>query len=371
MGLTKYRIGQLVEPFSVKCGIPQCEWVSGVNIFKRFMPSRNVGADTSNYLVVPPGCFAFNLMHVGRDGKIPVAMNDTDTDVVVSSAYFVFRVTDESILIKEYLYILMTSPEFDRYATFCTDSSVRDGLDWSRFCDFEVNLPPIHVQQKYVDVYNAMLANQRAYESGLDDLKLTCDAYIERLRRELPHTAIGEYIEQSDERNTLGLDADLVRGLSTSKEIIFTKADLDGVGLGSYKTLRPEQIAYVPDTSRRGEKISLGFNTTDDTYLVSSISTVFGTKTDRLLPSYLMMFFSRSEFDRYTRFHSWGSARETFGWDDMREVKIPIPDIDVQQSIVNIYNAYIMRREINEKMKAQIKDICPILIKGSLEEASA
>ena len=371
MGLTKYQIGQLVEPISVKCGIPKCEWVSGVNIFKRFMPSRNVGADTSNYLVVPPGGFAFNLMHVGRDGKIPVAMNDTNSDVVVSSAYFVFRVVDESIMLKEYLYILMTSPEFDRYATFCTDSSVRDGLDWSRFCEFEVNLPPLAVQQKYVDVYNAMLANQRLYESGLEDLKLTCDAYIGRLRRELPHTAIGEYIVQSDERNTMGLGADSVRGLSTSKEIIPTKADLDGVRLGNYKLLKEDQIAYVSDTSRRGDKISLGFNNIDEIYLVSSISIVFSTKTEKILPAYLMLFFSRSEFDRYTRFHSWGSARETFNWDDMCEVKIPIPDIGVQRSIVNIYNVYLTRREINEQMKAQIKDICPILIKGSLEEARA
>ncbi len=82
-----------------------------------------------------------------------------------------------------------------------------------------------------------------------------------------------------------------------------------------------------------------------------------------------MLYFSRTEFNRYARFHSWGSARETFDWDDMCAVKIPIPDIKVQQSIVNIYNSYIARRKINEKLKAQIKNICPILIKGSLEEA--
>lgn len=81
------------------------------------------------------------------------------------------------------------------------------------------------------------------------------------------------------------------------------------------------------------------------------------------------MLFGRAEFDRYARFHSWGSARETFDWSEMCEVKIPIPDIKVQQSIVNIYNAYIERKAINDKLKEQIKDICPILIKGSLEEA--
>lgn len=82
------------------------------------------------------------------------------------------------------------------------------------------------------------------------------------------------------------------------------------------------------------------------------------------------MFFSRKEFDRYARFHSWGSARETFTWKDLVEVKIPIPPIEVQKSIVELYKVYNQRKEINEKLKAQIKDICPILIKGSLQSAT-
>ena len=84
-----------------------------------------------------------------------------------------------------------------------------------------------------------------------------------------------------------------------------------------------------------------------------------------------MMFFMRSEFDRYARFNSWGSARETFDWNEMCNVQIPIPDIKIQQSIVDVYNVYIKRKEINEQLKAQIKDICPILIRGSLEEGKA
>lgn len=365
----KYTLGQLIEQYNQKCGVSKCETVAGINIYKQFMPSRNVGTDTSGYLVVPEGYFAFNLMHVGRDEKIPVALNDTGEDVIVSSAYFVFKVINEKIIKKEYLFILMNSHEFDRYAWFCTDSSVRGNLDWNRFCEIEVDLPSIPVQEKFVAVYNAMKANQEAYVKGLDDLKLTCDAYIEELMRDLPHTAIGEYLEQCDERNIGGLSVDAVRGITTAKQMIDTKADMDGVGLKGYKTVYPRNIAYVADTSRRGEKISLAQNNSNYSILVSTISTVFGTKIEKLLPEYLMLFFSRTEFDRYARFHSWGSARETFSWEDMKEVKIPIPDIKVQQAIVDIYNAYLMRREINERLKAQIKDLCPILIKGSIEGA--
>nr|MBQ4455505.1 restriction endonuclease subunit S [Clostridia bacterium] len=96
---------------------------------------------------------------------------------------------------------------------------------------------------------------------------------------------------------------------------------------------------------------------------------VFRSKDpEKLFPQYLMLFFSRSEFNRYARFHSLGSARETFDWAEMCEVEIPIPDIKVQKAIAEIFSVYVERKKINEQLKAQIKDICPILIKGSLED---
>ena len=103
---------------------------------------------------------------------------------------------------------------------------------------------------------------------------------------------------------------------------------------------------------------------------MGSFSQVFEIKEKkRLIPEYLMMWFKRSEFDRYARYMSKGSAHEFFEYTDMEEVAIPIPDIEIQISIANIYHCYMDRRDINEKLKAQIKDICPILIKGSIEEA--
>lgn len=347
------------------------EWdVSGVNKDKEFFePSKQVGADTSNYKVVPVNYFACNLMHVGRDMVLPIALNHTKKDKYVSPAYTIFKIKDNTPVLREYFFIMLKSNEQDRYFWFHTDSSIRDGMSWDDFCDLEIALPPLDIQQKYVDVYNAMLANQQSYERGLDDLKLTCDAYIEELRRRNPCVAIGKYLIPSDERNTLNLSADSVRGLSVSKDMIETKANMNGVSVANYKVVPPRYIAYVSDTSRRGDKMSLGFNRTDETFLVSSISTVFKTDTQYLLPEFLMLYVCRDEFDRYARFHSWGSARETFDWDEMCDVKIPVPSIEIQQDIVNIYDAYLTRKEINEKLKTQIKDLCPILIKGSIEEA--
>lgn len=372
MALTKIKLGKYIELFSQKCDIPNLtnDEVSGVNKEKEFFePSNQVGSDTSKYKIVPPHYFACNLMHVGRDVVLPIAYNHSEKNKIVSPAYFVFKFRQNNELLSDYFFLYLKSNERDRYFWYNTDGSVRDGMSWEDFINVEIELPPLPMQQKYVGVYNAMLANQQSYERGLEDLKLTCDAYIENIKREMPCEVIGQYLIPIDIRNDIGLEVDAVRGLAVSKEMIDTKANMNGVSLASYKLVPPEHIAYVSDTSRRGDKMSLGLNSTDNTFMVSSISTVFGTNKKHLLPEFLMLFICRDEFDRYARFNSWGSARETFDWNEMCNVRIPIPNVKIQQDIVDIYTVYKNRKEINEKLKLQIKDICPILIKGSIEEA--
>lgn len=372
MGLTKYKIGQFVELYVEFCNNPNLTVfdVSGVNKDKEFFePSKQVGSDTSVYKIVPPNYFACNLMHVGRDEVLPISLNYTDKNKIVSPAYTIFRIVEGTPLLREYFFMLLKSTERDRYFWFHTDSSVRDGMSWEDFCDVEIELPKVFIQQKYVDVYNAMLENQRCYEIGIEDLKLACDGYIENLRRKMPCKKIGQYLELSDicnENLTYGVDN--VRGISIEKSFINTKADMKGVSLKQYYLVEPDGFAYVTVTSRNGEKISIAQNSSAETYICSSSYVVFNVNRKKILPEYLMLFFSRTEFDRYTRFHSWGSARETFNWEDMCDVEIPIPTIKVQQYIVNIYMVYQLRREINKQLKKQIKEVCPILIKGSLEE---
>ena len=371
MALSEVRLGDFLRVYRVNCGISNltCLDVSGVNKDKEFFePAKQVGEDTSNYKIVPPDYFACNLMHIGRDVVLPIALNRTSKSKYVSPAYTVFCLINEKVILKDYLFMYLNSSEKDRFFWFHCDGSVRDGMDWNVFCDMEIKVPPIEIQQKYVDIYQGMVNNQKAYERGLEDLKLVCDGYIEDLRRMLPSEPIGKYLSLSDRRNDIGLGLDAVRGISTGKEFIETKADMEGVGLLSYKLVPPNYFAYVGDTSRRGDKISLALNTINETYLVSSISYVFSTSSN-LLAEYLMLFFSREEFNRYARFNSWGSAREVFNFDDMCNVKIPIPAIDVQKSIADIFKVYNTRKRINEQLKAQIKDICPILIKGSINEA--
>lgn len=373
MGLTKTKLGHYIELCQVTNDnlVFGVEDVRGVNNLKLLMPTKADinGRDLSKFQIVYPGQFVFNHRTSRNGSKFSIAYNDGNKPIICTEDYVVFKIKESSkkSLVAEWLYMYFNRPEFDRYVITNSWGSSTEFYNWEDLCEIKIELPDFLVQQKYVNIYHCLNANQQSYEHGLEDLKIVCDSYIENLRRSIPITKIGPYLTEINQRNDIGLNINAVRGLTTAKQIIPTKADMSGVSLTNYKVIQPGQIAYVPDTSRRGDKVSLGYNDTTESFLLSSISIVFETNHDFLLPDYLMLFLTRSEFDRYARFNSWGSARETFDWDEMCNIKIPIPDIKVQKSIAQIYRAYIMRKRINDQLKAQIKAICPVLIRGSLE----
>ncbi|MDU5046271.1 MULTISPECIES: restriction endonuclease subunit S [unclassified Streptococcus] len=362
-----YKLIELIEQVSVKCGTENHNNISGINIQKRFMPSKNSGSNTSNYKIVGHNQFACNLMHVGRDEKIPIALNFDNQEIVVSPAYTVFRVIDTSIVNIDYLNMIFTSSEFDRYAWFCTDASIRGNLDWERFLDIQLDLPPLHVQEKYVAIYKAMLANQKAYENGLEDLKLVCDAELDIFKRTCQFEYVGNLFSEVDKRNT-GNQLSNVLGININKEFMASKSTSEK--LERYKIIEKDQLAYSSMQTGRDEVIRIALYSEDEPALVSPAYSILVTK-ENVLPEYIMMWFSRKEVDRLGWFLSDSSIRANLDLKRFYEIKIPIPDIHIQQSIVDIYNAYITRKQINERLKKQIKDICPILIAGAIKEANA
>ena len=175
---------------------------------------------------------------------------------------------------------------------------------------------------------------------------------------------LGDFIELCDERNadnTYTLDD--VQGISIMKKLIPTKADMMDVSLAPYKLLKPNEFSYVTVTSRNSNKISLAINDTKSTYIVSSSYVNFRSKDKNiLLPEYLYLLLSRSEFDRYARFNSWGSARETFDWNELSRVKVALPPIEVQQSIVNLFYCLEEARDIATEARERLKTLCPALV---------
>lgn len=373
MALTKYKLGELIELCDDRNAGNHYTLsdVKGISIKKEFIETKAdmAGVSLKPYILVRPDNFAYVTVTSRNGEKITLAHNTSKDTYIVSSSYVVFGVSRPDLLLSDYLFVFFNRPEFDRYSRFNSWGSARETFSWEDFCDIDITLPDIDQQRKYVDVYLSLQNNLAVYQSKVDELKMVCDGYIENLKKNIPAKQIGEYIEEIDERNTnLLFGIDNVAGVSIKKEFIDTKADMAGVPLDNYKVVRKGMFVFNVNTARMGDKFAIAL-CDECAYIVSSIYGVFQSKDDtKLLPEYLFMFFIRPEFDRYVRFNSWGSAREVFTMDDMKEVKIPIPDISTQQEIVNIHKCYIERQRIADALKEQLKNICPVLIRGSLTE---
>jgi len=365
MGLSKHKINELISVCDERNSYGYTNFC-GLNINKEFMPTwaNTEGLDESKYKVVRKKRFVFSGMQTGRDECIRISMYNGAEPIIVSPAYTTFEVTREDLVIPEYFFMLFLSKEKDRFGAFCSDGSIRSNLDWERFCDFDITLPSIDQQRKYVDVYLSLQNNLATYQSKVDDLKLVCDGYIENLRRKIPIEKIGQFIKPCDERNS-ELSIKLAQGITNDKE--FANPKQVAVAETSAKIVRRGQFAYNRATTRNGEKISIAYRPGEDCVVSSAYQVFEISAKDKLFPEYLMMWYKRTEFDRYARYMSKGSAHEFFEYEDMEEVQIPIPSLEIQKAIVSIYNTYKERKAIAAQLKEQLNNLCPILIKGSLQ----
>lgn len=169
-----------------------------------------------------------------------------------------------------------------------------------------------------------------------------------------------DFIQPVDERNR-NLKVDYLLGVSISKQFIPSIANIVGTDLSSYKIVRTGQFAYGPVTSRNGEKISIALLQDKDCIISSSYTVFEVVNKNELDPEYLMLWFSRPEFDRYARYMSHGSVREIFGWDELCKVELPVPPVDEQRSIVKAYQTITerieLKRRINDNLEAQLSGV--------------
>jgi len=174
---------------------------------------------------------------------------------------------------------------------------------------------------------------------------------------------LGPYIRVVDSRNKEGIEDNLL-GVSVSKSFMPSIANTVGTDFTKYKVVKRNQFTYIPDTSRRGDKIGIALLEDFDEALVSQAYTVFEiTDKDKLDPEYLMMWFRRPEFDRYARYKSHGSVREIFDWDEMCDVQLPIPSIEKQREIVAEYNTVKSRIELNNQLIQKLEETAQAIYK--------
>lgn len=365
MGLNKYKLGQLIELGTETNSELEyrVESVRGISINKIFIYTKaNMkGVSLKPYSLVKTDSFAYVTVTSRNGEKISIAHNNTRECFIVSSSYVVFNVSRPDILLSDFLFIYFKRSEFDRYARFNSWGSAREVFSWDDMCDIDIELPSLPTQQKYVDIYKAMLANQKAYEMGLEDLKLVCDATIERIRRTVKSESILPYLEERKERNT---------------DMLYT--ELTGVGNEGFITPRGKReestfykcnIFYHRDFVYNPSVISKGAIAFNMNYYTPRICTeeyiVFYVIDEEVLSSeYLLLWLKRDETGRFLDFINMDSVRNRVYFGDLKNVKIPIPDIYTQRIISEFFLAYNERKGVSDKLKAQIKDLCPILIKG-------
>ena len=212
-----------------------------------------------------------------------------------------------------------------------------------------------------------MSANQHAYEKGLDNLRLSCDALLDDCKRISRRAKVGSCLKEIDVRNT-DSTCDRAYGININKELMPSKASSDD--LTKYKLVASGQLAYSSMQTGRDKCIRIALNDMDKTIAVSPAYSVLKGIMDDVDVRYIMLWFSRAESDRYGWFLSDASIRANLDVKRFLDIEIPIPSRDKQKALVDLYASLRMRQNISERLKSQLRDICPVLIRGSIEEAT-
>lgn len=370
MGLSKIRLGDYIVRSTVnnKDLIYGEDLIVGVNNTGVFtVPKGNTdGVNLKPYKIVEKGAFVYNPTRLDL-GSIAYRI---DGLCIVSHLYMVFYLNEEGkkIIDPQWLFMYFRRREFQREVTFRNFGSQRPEFNFEDMSDIVVPLPPLSIQQKYVDIYNAMLANQQSYERGLEDLKLLFEALIDKYKSKAARMTVGSILKEIDCRNVDGAVTS-VQGINITKQFMPSVANITGVDLSKYKVVKKGQFAFSGMQTGRDECIRIALYNQDEPIIISPAYSVLELNIDSILAEYVMMWFSRKEVDRLGWFMSDASIRTNLDMDRFYEIAIPVPELSVQRAIVEIYGAYNVRRKIGEELKTQIKDICPILIKGSIEEA--
>lgn len=337
--------------------------VIGISTDKKFIATKaNMdGVPLNSYKVVRPFDFAYVADTSRRGDKIALALNTSNKPVLISSIYTSFRCKDAEKLLPEYLFMLLNRSEFDRYARFNSWGSARETFDWVELCRVEIPLPSIEVQWELVEVYNGLKELAEQNEALLPQVSAACHAYIVDCREKYPSVTLGDYIEEYNVTNSDN-SIKTVKSVSVFKEFRDTNAKVNKEELSKYKVVQPGMMSYV-QTTKNEKCFACCVNHFEEPIVVTSVNKVFFvTKPKELNIDFLFLFLNRKEFDRFAIFNSWGSAREVFQWEDLKAVQIPLPPIEVQQAIVDVYQCAERAKQIATQARERLKNLCPALV---------
>lgn len=340
--------------------------VRGISIEKRIIDTKaNMdGVSVTNYKLYRTNYFCYVPVTSRNGNKITLALNTYDATYIVSSAYEVFRVKDEVELLPLYLFLFFLRPEFDRYARYNSWGSAREVFSWENMCNILIPLPSVAEQQKVVNAWRAFREIKEQNEAKAAPLMQLCQSYIQEIRKKknVRNYRIGNAIEVIDKTNKDGSPYEVL-GLNNNKMFMPTVASMDTINTSKYKIIRKGEFAFSGMQTGRDKCIRIALYDKDIPALISPAYTTFILdKEEPILPEYFMMIFKNPEMDRLGWFYSDSSVRANLDWNRFIDIEIPLPPIEVQQAIVNIYKCANEAKLIAEEADRLSREVCPALL---------
>lgn len=359
-GDNKVLLGELIE-LSVDRNTDLtygAESAKGMTISKEIIPTKadTNGTDFSKFLIVHPEEFVYNPRTHGK--RIGLGFNNSDYCFIISWNNIAFRVKDKYRLHPYYLYLYLNRLEWDRAACFRSWGSSTEVFSWQELCLMPIPLPSIEVQRELVDAYKGLKELAETNEAMLQPLQEACHALILNCIKKYNSVKLKGYIEESKEKN-IDNKVTLTQGVDVNLQFIPAKreaADSEGT-----KIVRTGQFAFNKVVKSNGTKLPIALRKGPDCIISSSYAVFYITK-DNLLPDFLMLYFSRPEFHRFCGYMSQGTTRDIFDFSLLQEIEIPLPPIEVQQKITDLYNCYEECKRIATEAREQLKTICPALV---------
>lgn len=372
MSVKWYELGDFIKSsddrnFDAKYGIDS---VRGISIAKSVIATKAdmTGVSLTPYKLFKPNEFCFVTVTSRNGGKISLACNESKETYIVSSSYEVFRISEDALL-PSYLSMIFHCPEFDRYARFNSWGSAREVFSMQDMMRVRIPVPPIAEQRKVVEAWQGLRALKEQNEQLAAPLLALCRSYLQELKKTWPMVEIGPMLDVVDERNEKGEMLPVV-GVNFLKEFMPTAANMEGIDTSKYKVMKRGRFVFSGMQTGRDVCIRISLWDSEDKALMSPAYTTFELKRDSgVLPEYFFLLFKRGEMDRLGWFYSDSSVRSNLDWPRFEQIKIPLPPLDVQQAVVDLYRCANEAKKIAAEADAKSREICPALMQWVVKEA--
>ena len=342
--------------------------VRGVSNTKQIQSTKaNMdGRNFSPFTIIAPSEFVFNRRTTRNGERLGLGFNQSDRHYIFTEDYVPFRVKDENVLHPAYLYILFLRDEFDRYVRWDSWGSATEFFNWENMCDVIIPLPSIETQRALVAIYDGLQKTIAENEALIKEMESVCHAFVVDCKTKYPKVKLGEWIRAINEKND---DLCVTLALGVDVNMQFIPAKREAVDKENARIVHNGQFAFNKVIKCDGTKLPIALRNGPDCIISSSYQVFEIINEKQLLSQFLMLWITNSETQRYCGYKAWGSTRDVFSFSELSNLQIPLPPIELQRSIAEVFNCLQESKRIVEETRELMKNLCPALVQKAAHSA--